>query len=129
MSESAPSAESILGRLMQVIEDRRRHPPEKSYVTSLFRGGTPKIAAKIREEAEEVIEAADETGEEGRLHLIREAADVTFHLMVLLGHREVGWHEVEAELGRRFGISGIDEKASRKPKGTEENSAGTDAVR
>ncbi len=113
---------------MQVIDDRRRHPPEKSYVTSLFRGGTPKIAAKLREEAEEVIEAADETGDEGRLHLIREAADVTFHLMVLLGHREVGWNEVEAELGRRFGISGIDEKASRKPAAAETKGADAEAA-
>jgi len=103
----------ILAQLMAVIEDRKANPPAKSYTTTLFAGGVPKIGKKILEEAEEVIEAASEPGEEGRGHLIREAADLVYHLLVMLGHRDVKLAEVEAELARRFGISGLDEKASR----------------
>ncbi|MEZ6107451.1 MAG: phosphoribosyl-ATP diphosphatase [Pirellulaceae bacterium] len=113
MNSQASGSAAILHQLMAVIEDRRDHPPEKSYTTKLFQGGIPKIAEKILEESHEVIEAAGEPGEEGRVHTIKEAADVTFHLMVLLGLRGVHWREVEEELGRRFGVSGIDEKASR----------------
>jgi phosphoribosyl-ATP pyrophosphohydrolase len=71
------------------------------------------IGGKIVEEADEVVEAAHEEGEAGRAHLIRESADLVFHLLVLLGVREVAWSDVESELTRRFGISGIDEKESR----------------
>jgi phosphoribosyl-ATP pyrophosphohydrolase len=105
---------NVLSRLMGVIEDRKANPPEKSYTTKLFNGGTAKIGEKILEEAEEVMEAADEAGEEGRAHLIYEAADLLFHLMVMLGFKDIHIHEVEAELSRRFGISGIDEKAARQ---------------
>lgn len=112
MADSSGSLD-VLQTLMQVIEDRRDHPPEKSYTTKLFSGGVPAIAAKITEEAEEVNEAALEEGDAGRSHLIYEAADLTYHLMVMLGYKRIHWSEVEAELARRFGISGIDEKASR----------------
>jgi phosphoribosyl-ATP pyrophosphohydrolase len=104
----------ILARLMAVIEDRKANPPAKSYTTTLFASGVEKIAAKIREEAEEVIEAAGEPGEAGRTHLISEAGDLIYHLFVMLGHRDVKLVEVEAEIAKRFGVSGIDEKASRK---------------
>lgn len=103
----------ILHQLMAVVEDRKVNPPDKSYTTSLFAGGVEKIGAKITEEAAEVVEAAAEPGEEGRQHLIREAADLTYHLLVMLAHRETNLAEVEQELAKRFGISGIDEKASR----------------
>ena len=103
-----------LARLMAVIEDRKANPPERSYTTSLFQGGVEKIGRKITEEAGEVVEAAGEPGEEGRAHLIYEAADLIYHLLVMLGHREIGLHEVETELARRFGISGLDEKESRQ---------------
>jgi len=103
----------VLAQLMAVIEDRKANPPAKSYTTALFAGGVPKIGEKIREEAEEVVEAAGEPGEEGRGHLIREAADLIYHLFVMLGHRDVQLAEVEAELAKRSGISGLDEKASR----------------
>lgn len=109
MSESP----SVLNQLMAVIADRKRNPPPKSYTTSLFAGGVEKIGSKITEEAAEVVEAAGEPGEEGKAHLIYESADLIYHLMVMLGHRDIELQEVEAELGRRFGISGIDEKASR----------------
>ena len=108
--------QTILACLMAIVEDRKANPPAKSYTTTLFAGGVAKIGEKIREEAEEVVEAADETGEEGRTHLIREAADLIYHLFVMLGYRDVRLAEVEAELARRFGISGLDEKASRGAK-------------
>lgn len=111
-------ASNIFARLMSVIEDRRRNPPEKSYTTSLFAGGVSKIGEKIVEEAAEAVEAAAESGEMGRKHLIHEAADLIYHLFVLLGHREIPLADVEAELARRFGISGIDEKAARSPSTT-----------
>jgi len=99
---------------MTVIEDRKVNPPEKSYTTQLFQGGVDKIGAKIAEEAREVVEAAREVGEEGRQHLIYEAGDLLYHLFVMLGHRNVRMAELEAELARRFDMSGLDEKAARK---------------
>lgn len=108
-----PVHDSVLSQLMRVIEDRKANPPERSYTTRLFRGGVDKIGGKVLEEAREVVEAAGEPGDEGRRHLVAEAADVIYHLLVLLAHRDVGLDDVEAELGRRFGISGLDEKASR----------------
>ena len=70
-------------------------------------------AAKIEEEAAEVVEAAGEPGDAGRDHTVREAADVLYHLLVLLAFRDIPLAAVEAELARRFGISGLDEKAAR----------------
>ena len=106
-------ATSIFAQLMSVIEDRKRERPEKSYTTKLFDGGVPKIGAKITEEAAEVVEAAGEPGEAGRTHTIAEAADLIYHLFVMLGYRDIPIGDVEAELARRFGISGLDEKAAR----------------
>ncbi len=107
---------SVLQQLMAVIEDRQRNPPAKSYTTSLFAGGVEKIGGKIREEANEVVEAASEPGDEGHKHLVHETADLIYHLFVMLAHRNVKLAEVEAELARRFGISGLDEKAGRGKK-------------
>jgi phosphoribosyl-ATP pyrophosphohydrolase len=107
-------AATILARLMAVILERKAQPSEKSYTSKLLAGGVPKIGEKIIEEAAEVVEAAGEAGEEGRQHLVREAADLVYHLLVMLAHRDVRLEDVEAELARRFGISGLDEKASRK---------------
>lgn len=105
--------QSVLHQLMAVIQDRKANPPERSYTTSLLAGGCAKIGAKIMEEAQEVVEAADEPGGDGREHLVYEAADLIYHLCVLLGYRDVGWDAVESELGRRFGICGLDEKEAR----------------
>lgn len=99
---------------MATIEDRKANPPPKSYTTTLFAGGVDKIGEKIREEADELIDAAGEPGEPGRSHLIQEAADLIYHLFVMLGYRDVKLAEVEAVLAARFGISGLDEKASRR---------------
>lgn len=106
--------EPVLQQLMTVIADRKANPPERSYTTRLFAGGVPKIGEKIMEEAAEVVEAAGEPGEDGRRHLIREAADLIYHLLVMLGHRDTTLAEVEEELARRSGISGLDEKAGRR---------------
>jgi phosphoribosyl-ATP pyrophosphohydrolase len=110
-------SDSIFAQLMSTIEDRKTTMPEKSYTTRLFQGGVSKIGEKITEEAAEVVEAAAEPGEEGRQHLVREAGDLLYHLFVMLGFRDIRLLELEAELARRFGISGLDEKASRpKPE-------------
>jgi phosphoribosyl-ATP pyrophosphohydrolase len=103
----------VLHKLMEVIEERKRNPPERSYTSTLLAGGVVRIGKKILEEAREVVEAAGETGEEGRQHVVREAADVIFHLLVLLAQRDATLADVENELAKRFGISGIDEKESR----------------
>ena len=92
------------------------HPSDKSYTTRLLAGGVDKIGEKITEEAAEVIEAWHEAGTpEGRAHLVHEAADLIYHLFVMLGFREISLAEVETELAGRFGISGLEE-ASRPPK-------------
>lgn len=104
---------TIFARLMAVVEDRKAHPSEKSYTHRLLSGGVAKIGEKINEEAAEVVEAAAEPGEEGRQHLVREAADLVYHLLVMLAHRDVQLADVESELARRFGIGGLDEKAAR----------------
>ncbi|HEY2893505.1 MAG TPA: phosphoribosyl-ATP diphosphatase [Pirellulales bacterium] len=111
-----PDNSTIFARLMAVIEDRRANPSEKSYTNRLLEGGVSKIGAKISEEAAEVVEAAGEPGEPGRAHTIREAADVLYHLFVLLAARRITIEELENELAGRFGISGLDEKASRASK-------------
>ena len=113
-----PSSAHILEQLAGVIVDRQQHPSETSYTTRLLAGGVPKICGKITEEAAEVVEAAAEPGEAGQAHLVREAADLMYHLLVLLTCRGASLADVEAELARRFGISGLEEKASRgKPGG------------
>jgi phosphoribosyl-ATP pyrophosphohydrolase len=99
-----------LTRLEATIAARRAADPDSSYVARLNAKGVPKIAQKVGEEAVETVIAAlqdDRTG------LVGEAADLVFHLMVLLGARDVPLAEVLAELDRREGTSGIAEKASR----------------
>ncbi|MDX1947771.1 MAG: phosphoribosyl-ATP diphosphatase [Pirellulaceae bacterium] len=103
----------ILTQLMEVIEERKINPPPNSYTARLYAGGVSKISAKILEEAHEVAEAAGEPGETGRRHLIYESSDLIYHLMVMLGHHGIRFDEVEAEIARRFGQSGLDEKAAR----------------
>lgn len=108
---------SILHRLMDVIEARRNSPPERSYTVTLFAGGVGKIGAKIVEEAAEVVDAAESAhlGGDSRGHLTHEAADLIYHLFVMLAQCQIPLAEVEAELARRFGVSGLDEKDARIP--------------
>ena len=98
---------------MAVIEDRKLNPSEKSYTSTLLRKGLNKIGSKVLEEAAEVVEAASESNEDGRQHTLYETADVIYHLFVLAAHRDISFDEIESELARRFGISGLEEKASR----------------
>ena len=80
-------------------------------------GGASRIGAKIIEEAAKVVEAAGEPGAAGREHLVKEVADLVFHSMVLLGYKDLHWDDVESELARRSGTSGLAEKAARQPRG------------
>ena len=101
----------VVARVADVIAKRRRERPEKSYVVSLLDAGMPKINGKIAEESRELTEALLETD---AAHTAHEAADLIFHTLVGLESAGVPIDAVFAELRRRFGISGIDEKASRK---------------
>jgi len=103
----------VLHQLMAVLEERKTNPPPNSYTARLYQGGVSKIGRKIEEEAREVIEAACEPGEQGRRHLIYESSDLLYHLLVMLAFNGVKLNEVEDEIARRFGQSGLDEKAAR----------------
>ena len=100
----------VLARVAEVIADRRRKRPEKSYVVSLLDAGLPKINGKIAEESRELIEALSE---KDAAHTAHEAADLIFHTLVGLEAAGVPIDDVFAQLRKRFGISGLDEKASR----------------
>ncbi|MEO9461240.1 MAG: phosphoribosyl-ATP diphosphatase [Marinomonas sp.] len=101
---------NTLKRLEATIAARASASPESSYVAKLNAKGTGKIAQKLGEEATEaVIASLSGTADE----LVGEAADVIFHLMVLLQNKGVALDDVMAELDRREGVSGLDEKASR----------------
>ncbi|WP_137679882.1 phosphoribosyl-ATP diphosphatase [Aurantiacibacter suaedae] len=99
-----------LARLEQTIASRRAASPDESYVARLHAKGLEKIAQKVGEEGVETVIAAL-SGE--RQELIGEAADLLFHLLVLLGAKDVALEEVLAELDRREGMSGLAEKAAR----------------
>ncbi len=103
----------VVSRVAEVIARRRRERPEKSYVVSLLDAGLPKINGKITEEAGELVEALPAGDAK---HTAHEAADLLFHMLVGLEAAGVPPEAVFAELARRFGVSGIDEKASRKPR-------------
>lgn len=103
-----------LDKLERTIAARAVNPKERSYTSQLLAGGVEKIGAKLTEEAAEVVEAAGEAGEAGREHFVREVGDLVYHLLVLMRHQDCTLDDVEAELARRFGVSGLEEKASRK---------------
>ena len=103
-----------LDKLERTIADRAADPREKSYTSQLLAGGVEKIGPKIVEEAAEVVEAASEAGKKGREHFIREVGDLLYHTLVLMQLRDCTLADVEVELSRRFGVSGLEEKASRK---------------
>ena len=105
--------DSIFNALEKILEERKSSSADQSYVSSLYNGGSQAILNKISEESEEVIKAANE---ENREEIIHEVADLWFHLMVLLRHKDIQIEEIESELARRFGVSGHEEKASRESK-------------
>ncbi len=100
-----------LERIAASINERKGGDPEKSYVAKLFAKGDDAMLKKIGEEATEVVLAAK--GDD-RLHLVREVTDLWFHCMIVLARHGLGPAAVLAEMQRREGISGIDEKAARK---------------
>ena len=102
-----------LERIATVIESRRGGDAATSYVARLLGPDEDAVLKKVGEEATEVVLAA-KGGDQ--LHLVREVADLWFHCMILLARRGLGPGDVLAELHRREGISGIDEKAARKKR-------------
>lgn len=100
-----------LARLWAVVESRRGADPETSYTARLFSRGRTKIAQKLGEEA---VEAVIEGIRNDRAALTRESADVLYHLLVLWADAGITPADVGAELARREGTSGIDEKHGRK---------------
>ena len=121
MSENPnPSVEGGLARLAAVIESRKianGGDPEKSYIARLLHKGPDAFLKKIGEEATEVVMAAkdaDHGGDKGKI--LYEVADLWFHSMIALSHYGLTPADVVAELERREGTSGLEEKALRKAK-------------
>lgn len=103
--------DKVLQQLAEVLEQRKQAAPDSSYVASLYAKGLDGILKKIGEEATETVIAAKDGDND---HLVYEMADLWFHSMVLLAHKGLGPEQVLNELERRFGLSGLEEKAARK---------------
>lgn len=101
----------ILTQLAQILEQRKTQSAEQSYVASLYAKGLDAILKKIGEESAEVIIAAKGGN---KPQIVYEVADLWFHSLVLLAQQELSPEDVLKELQRRFGISGLDEKAARQ---------------
>ena len=89
----------LINALSATIAHRKANPTPGSYTASLFAAGTGKIAQKVGEEAVEVVVAALDENKE---RLVSEVADLVYHSLVLLEHKDLSWSDVEAELARRF---------------------------
>jgi len=115
---NAMNAVNSLARLAQVIESRKPAQggdPEKSYVARLLHKGPDSFLKKIGEEATETVMAAKDVDHGGdKAKLVGEIADLWFHCMIALAHYDLSPADVVAELARREGLSGLDEKAMRK---------------
>ena len=103
-------SDDVLRRIAEVLEQRKQAKPDSSYVASLYDKGLDAILKKIGEEATETVIAAKDGDAE---HLVYEVADLWFHTLVLLAERGLGPDQVLSELERRFGLSGLAEKAAR----------------
>lgn len=103
----------VFQQLYAVVQDRKQRSPEESYVASLFAKGKDRILKKIAEEASEVMLASKNSVRE---EIIAEVADLWFHTLVMLGYHDIEPQAVYDELARRFGKSGLQEKAERKPE-------------
>ncbi len=101
----------LLQQLARVLEQRKTANPDESYVASLYAKGLDTILKKVGEEATETVIAAKNGDAE---QVIYETADLWFHSLVLLAHQGLGPELVLKELDRRFGLSGLEEKARRK---------------
>jgi phosphoribosyl-ATP pyrophosphohydrolase len=104
---------NTLVQLAQILEQRKEQSGDKSYVASLYEKGLNSILKKIGEEATEVVIAAKDGDSE---QIVYEMADLWFHCMVLLAQQGLHPNDVLDELHRRFGLSGLDEKAQREQK-------------
>ncbi|SMN10756.1 Phosphoribosyl-ATP pyrophosphatase [uncultured Candidatus Thioglobus sp.] len=102
--------DNILKQLESVLEQRKSANKDDSYVASLYAKGTDEILKKIGEESAEVIMAVKDDEQE---KIIYEVADLWFHTLVLLQHKNIEVAKIEEELSRRFGLSGLEEKANR----------------
>ncbi|MBI3345150.1 MAG: phosphoribosyl-ATP diphosphatase [Gammaproteobacteria bacterium] len=100
----------VLSNLAQILEERKSAAPGSSYVAGLYDKGLDAILKKVGEEAAELLIAAKNPDD---AQLVHETADLWFHTLVLLASRGLGPKQVLAELERRFGQSGLDEKRSR----------------
>ena len=121
----APASQDALARLAAVIESRKAGDPDKSYVARLLHKGPDAFLKKIGEEATEVVMAPKDVDHGAdKSKLLYEVADLWFHSMVALAHYGLAPADVIAELERREGTSGIEEKALRKAlaRATEEGS-------
>ncbi len=106
-----PMNEDVLKQLADVLEQRKAADPESSYVAGLYAMGLDAILKKIGEEATETVIAGKGGDNE---QIIYETADLWFHSMVLLAHKGLSPDDVLQELQRRFGLSGLEEKAARE---------------
>ena len=107
--------DDILRQLAKVLEQRKQADPDSSYVAGLYHKGLDSILKKVGEEATETVMAAKDVAHGGEVDkLVYEVADLWFHTMVLLAEQNASADDVLKELARRFGVSGIDEKAARK---------------
>jgi len=105
----------ILDEIAAVIEARKMASADSSYVASLYAKGLNTILKKVAEEAgETIIAAKDIESEDQKAQIIYETADLWFHSMVMLAHFDLSPTDILEELQRRFGTSGIAEKAARK---------------
>ena len=100
----------ILAQLTDILEQRKGADADSSYVASLYNKGLDAILKKVGEEATETVMAAKD-GDKDKL--VYEVADLWFHTMILLADQNLSADDVLAELARRFGVSGHDEKAAR----------------
>ena len=107
-------SDAILKKLAEVLEQRKQSSADDSYVASLHQKGLNKILEKVGEESVETILAArdsEQTGDNSKV--VYETADLWFHSLVMLSHLDIEVDEVLEELERRFGLSGLEEKANR----------------
>ncbi len=105
------SMNDTLARLARVVESRRDADPDKSYVARLFAKGPDAVLKKIGEEATETVMAAKDGVPE---KIVYETADLWFHCLIMLAQHGLGPEQVLAELARREGLSGLEERALRK---------------
>ena len=104
------TANNTLSKIADILESRKSAEADSSYVASLYHGGLDKILKKVGEEATEVVMASKDDDSD---KIVYEVADLWFHTLVLLAQQNLSPEDVLIELERRFGMSGLEEKANR----------------